>query len=325
MDTFAQLSTYLTDGEKQAFEKCEEIISRGLNSFIEVGISLLSIRDNKLYREGYATFEQYCRERWAISKQHAYRLMDATEVINDIKSNPGVTLPQNERQARPLMDVPSDIRPELWQIALDSAPNGKVTGDHVQNVVDEYQGRTMKPKSNYTSGIYTPQGMDACQTPPYALDPILPYLDQRWTLWEPAAGELYIVNALYDSGFHQDQVIASDIITGQNFFDFIPEQDWDCLVTNPPYGIKYDWLARCYEFDKPFALLLPLETLGAKAAQILFKQYGIEIILMDKRVDFKMPEKGWDSSAQFPVAWFTWGLEIGSQLTFSTINKDWTE
>lgn len=200
---------------------------------------------------------------------------------------------------------------------------GEVTTGGLLNYAKGTNG--MKPKQNYTSGIYTPQGMDACQTPPYALDPILPYLDQSWTLWEPAAGELYLVNALYDAGFHQEQVIASDIMTAQNFFDYVPDEDWDCLVTNPPFGIKYEWMERCYEFDKPFALLLPLETLGAKAAQTLFKRFGVEIVLMDKRVDFKMPDKGWDSSAQFPTAWFTWGLEIGSQLTFSTINKDWKE
>lgn len=325
MDMFSQLSTYLTESEQDVLAQCESIIERGLKSFIEVGTALVAIRDNQLYRRVYPTFESYCQDKWSISRPRAYELMNAAGIVEYLSANGIQEYPSNERQARPLSRVEPEVRAELWQSVLDTAPNGKVTAEHVEKVVEDYQGRTMKPKSNYTSGIYTPQGMDACQTPPYAIDPILPYLDQRWTLWEPAAGELYLVNAFYDAGFHQNQIIASDIITGQNFFDFAPDQGWDCLVTNPPYGIKYDWLERCYEFDKPFALLLPLETLGAKAAQNLFKQYGVEIVLMDKRVDFKMPEKGWEGSAQFPTAWFTWGLEIGSQLTFSTINKDWKE
>lgn len=130
-------TTYLTDGEKEAFEKCEGIISRGLNSFIEVGIALLSIRDSKLYRESYATFEQYCRERWAFSRTQAYRLMDAAGVINDLSPNGG-QIPANERQARSLMDAPAELRQELWQTALDTAPNGKVTAAHIEQTIREY-------------------------------------------------------------------------------------------------------------------------------------------------------------------------------------------
>lgn len=75
-----------------------------------------------------------------------------------------------------------------------------------------------------------------------------------------------------------------------------------------------------YQLGKPFALLMPVEVLGAKSAQRNFKAHGIEVILLDKRVNFKMPEKGWlGSGAQFPTAWFTWGLNIGKQITFATL------
>jgi len=168
--------------------------------------------------------------------------------------------------------------------------------------------------------IYTPQGYDGCQTPAYALDPLISRLDPGWTIWEPAAGELSLVEALYDGGFESEQVIASDIQTGQNFFEYEPVH-WHCLITNPPFSIKFQWLERCYQLGKPFALLVPVEMLGTKTAQQLLQQYGFEMMLLDKRVDFKMPRKGWNSSAQFPVFWLCWRL-LPERIMFGELAKN---
>lgn len=150
-----------------------------------------------------------------------------------------------------------------------------------------------------------PQGQDACQTPGYALDPLLPFLSSSWTIWEPAAGEGLLVEALQSNGF---PVVASDLLTGQSFFNFCPPS-WDCLVTNPPYSLKYPWLERCYALGKPFALLVPVETIGSQKAQALFEKYGFEMLLLNRRVNFKTPNKGWENSgAQFPVFWLCWQL-----------------
>lgn len=171
------------------------------------------------------------------------------------------------------------------------------------------------------SDIYTPQGMDACQTPAYALDPLWRHLGD-WVIWEPACGEGLLVDALHDLGYCYDQVVSSDLLTGENFFEFEPD-NWDCIVTNPPFSLKFRWLERCYQLGKPFALLLPVETLGTQTAQRMFEQYGVEVIFMDKRINFKMPLKGWEAGgATFPVAWYTWGLDIGRQMTFAKITTD---
>jgi hypothetical protein len=174
----------------------------------------------------------------------------------------------------------------------------------------------MKPKAAKKSG----GGYDNCGTPTYALYPLLPYL--AWeTVWEPAEGEGFISTALRDYGY---KVYGSDIKDGDNF-DFLDTclaySMWNVQVTNPPFSLKYKWLERSYAINKPFALLLPLETLGAVTAQKLFKEHGMELIVMSQRVNFKMPVKGWDCQAQFPVAWFTWGFGIGKDITYTIINN----
>lgn len=174
--------------------------------------------------------------------------------------------------------------------------------------------RANKPKVNRAGDPSVSSPMDRCQTPRYALRPLLPYLPLSSLIWEPAAGKGLLVASLSES----HQVVASDILYGQDFFRYQPET-WDCLVTNPPYSIKYRWIGRCYELGKPWALLMPVEALGAKQAQVLFRKHGMELIVMDQRVNFEMPNKGLSGSgAQFPVAWFTHGLNIGRDITYAS-------
>ena len=308
----------LTTTERGELEAQEVIIERGIGTFMEVGNALLVIRDGRLYRAGYGTFEDYCRERWGMNRAHANRLIAASKVVENL--DPMGAIPIGERETRPLTRLEPEQQRAAWQRAIETAPASGITAGHVQRVVDDMsrpeQGNGKhKPKVNRAGNEYVPQGFDACQTPPEALDPLLPYLSPTWRIWEPAAGEGLLVEGLYDSGF--ETVIAGDLLTGQNFFEYTPEA-WDCLITNPPYSLKYKWLARCYDLGKPFALLLPVETLGAKTAQELFRVHGLEVVFMDRRVNFKMPFIGFEgSAAQFPVAWFTWGLEIGQQMTFA--------
>ena len=166
----------------------------------------------------------------------------------------------------------------------------------------------MKPKTNVATDPSESQGFDRCYTPPYALDPLLPYIRPKWFVWESAAGEGHLVDAIAP---HVRGVLGTDLhgryatAAPRDFFRWQPDR-FDAIVTNPPYSIKYLWLERCYALGRPFALLLPVETLGAAAAQRLFERYGVELLLLNKRVNFKMPNKGWGGSAQFPVFWCCW-------------------
>jgi hypothetical protein len=63
----------------------ETRIERGLQTFIDVGLALLEIRDRRLYREaGFKSFDTYCRERWGWSRDRGYQLMQAAEVVQSM-------------------------------------------------------------------------------------------------------------------------------------------------------------------------------------------------------------------------------------------------
>ena len=176
----------------------------------------------------------------------------------------------------------------------------------------------MKPKENKGHNVGT---YDECQTPPYALEPLYPYLNISDKIWECAAGKLVLAIELGRKGY---TVIHSDItdeVVPVNFLEVL-RGIGDVIVTNPPYSIKYEWLERCYSLGNPFALLMPVEMLGTAKGQRLFDKYGIEVIFMSPRVDFYMPNKGYEGGgAQFPTAWFTWGLNLPQQINFVQLNK----
>lgn len=172
----------------------------------------------------------------------------------------------------------------------------------------------MKPKLNYKE-----PAMDRCQTPSYALDPLLPFLPKDKFIWEPACGKGNIVHTL---GYYQYCVSGTDIIYGQeyNFFNYSPPFDWDVIITNPPYSLKYQWLAHCYSLGKPFALLMPVEMIGAEGGQLPFEKYGVEIIYVRPRINFYMPNTGYaNNGAQFPTAWYCWKLNLGAEKIFRPV------
>lgn len=156
------------------------------------------------------------------------------------------------------------------------------------------------------------------QTPVEALWPLIPYLPKDWTIWECAAGMGNLVTGFEKLGY---KVIATDILedTGFGVKDFItwepPKEEYQCIVTNPPYSLKQEFLERCYELGKPFALLVPLTTFETPKRQRLFEKYGVQVIFFDKRINFQTPSGG-GTGAWFATAWFTNLLHLPKDMNF---------
>lgn len=116
----------------------EEIIGRGLASFIEVGDALVTVRDAGLYREHAETFEAYCMERWGLSRKRAYDLIGAAATVGELSPMGDTPLPTNERQARalaPLKGQPEKAAEAMRNAAADT--NGKPTAKAITDAVNE--------------------------------------------------------------------------------------------------------------------------------------------------------------------------------------------
>jgi hypothetical protein len=80
----------------------ETIIERGKQSFIEVGQALEEVRDSKLYKEHYGTFEEYCELRWGFKKSRVYQMMEASQAALQL---PEAERPKTERAMRKSLEI----------------------------------------------------------------------------------------------------------------------------------------------------------------------------------------------------------------------------
>lgn len=148
----------LTVSEQERLSELERVIKDGLMTFIDVGASLLEIRNSRLYRHEYGTFEEYCRTKWGMGKDYSNRLIKAYEVTSNIGNDDhGHQIPSSERQTRPLAKLPPEQQKEAWQRAVETAPNGKVTAKHVEKVVNEMKVRTDYPEELVRRGQAKPK------------------------------------------------------------------------------------------------------------------------------------------------------------------------
>lgn len=108
----------LSGDEQQQLAKCEAVIKKGLQAFLEVAAALLEVRDQELFRATHNTFQKYCAEKWGITSRHANRLVLAGEVVKCITEDQMVSripaaVPQNEAQARELASLPPEKQIEV--------------------------------------------------------------------------------------------------------------------------------------------------------------------------------------------------------------------
>src|SRR5205807_1832242 len=64
-------------------------------------------------RAEYSTFEKYCEGKWHWKRAHAYRLIEAAEIVDSMKMSPIGDKIETESQARALAAVAPERREEV--------------------------------------------------------------------------------------------------------------------------------------------------------------------------------------------------------------------
>jgi len=141
--------------ESHELERCEVVIKQGLQTFIEVGQALMTIKEKRLYRIGFKTFEDYCVERWSINKAYANRLIQATESITNLTPM-GVILPKSERQVRPLTSLEPEIQKEVWTEVVKTHGDN-ITAAKVQSVVNNWKPVDFEVKEAKANPMFSPE------------------------------------------------------------------------------------------------------------------------------------------------------------------------
>lgn len=148
---------------------------------------------------------------------------------------------------------------------------------------------------------YEHGGGDEQLTPAKTVELLLPYIQhlRGKTIWCPFdKDDSQFVKVLRADGF---KVVNSHIEYGQDFFEYEPEQ-WDVIISNPPYHNKRAYWERCLNFGKPFALLLPVNIFSDSVINVTMRERERELCLLipSRRTKFYNAKTG----------------EIGKQPTF---------
>lgn len=116
---------------------------------------------------------------------------------------------------------------------------------------------------------------DDYMTPKTAWEAISEYLPKEREIWEPFYGDGKSGQYLRELGFrvyHEDE----------NFFE---NNRGDIVVSNPPFTLKKEIIARLIELDKPFILLMPVAAMVTTYVRDMLKD-DIQIIIPRRRIQF---------------------------------------
>jgi hypothetical protein len=159
-----EITDPLTDAEYARLETLETTISKGMDTFVEVGSALAEIRDSRLYRQYHRSFDAYCRDQWDLGKSQAYRLITASEVVGDLsrardESDEDVPLPTSGRQAEELAKADPADRVDVMR---EAAEDGPVTSSRIKEAVTRRtetpaKGREVRTETIETEPVAKPE------------------------------------------------------------------------------------------------------------------------------------------------------------------------
>jgi len=163
--------------------------------------------------------------------------------------------------------------------------------------------------------LYSKGKNDECYTPKYGVIPILKYIPNDAIIWCPFDTE----NSEFVKEISKtNTVIYSHIDAQEDFFTYEPEE-WDIIISNPPFTNKRKYFERALSFNKPFALIMSITWLNDAAPKILFKDKELQLLMFDKRMRFVKPSGETMGSPTFSSAYYCWNF-LPKQIIMEEIN-----
>lgn len=130
--------------------------------------------------------------------------------------------------------------------------------------------------------LYNKGKNDECYTPDYGVRPILEFIPKDKIVWCPFdKPESEFVKQISQT----NPVVYSHIDEGKDYYNYEPDE-WDIMISNPPFTNKKKIFERALSFNKPFALLMSMTWFNDSAPNKLFYDKDLELLLFDKRIKY---------------------------------------
>lgn len=170
----------------------------------------------------------------------------------------------------------------------------------------------------YLTSDRTTKG-DEVYTPFYAVEPLIEFIPKDKIIWCPFDEDWSAFVQLFkERGY---EVINSNLKNNQDFFEYEPEK-YDIIISNPPFSKKDKVLDRLYNLNKPFAILLPIQTLQGKNRFKNFKNKDLQLLCFDSRIDYHTNNnfETYTKGNHFASAYFCKDI-LPDKLVFKELNK----
>lgn len=147
---------------------------------------------------------------------------------------------------------------------------------------------------------------DDYMTPKHAWEDINQYIPKDKIIWEAFYGN-------GDSGSHLTELGYNIIHEPRDFFTEPPDE-WDIIVSNPPFSQSKEVLQQLLIYDKPFIMIMPSSKINTSYFRA-WKDKGIQIIIPKKRIHFtklvdgKVPDK-WKNACNFDCFYYCYKINL---------------
>jgi hypothetical protein len=146
---------------------------------------------------------------------------------------------------------------------------------------------------------------DDYMTPKYAWENIKQYIPKK-KIWEAFYGDGSSGKYLQELGF--------DVIHEERDFFTSPPDEWDLIVSNPPFSKSREVMKKLLEYDKPFILIMPSSKINTSYFRE-WKDKGLQIIIPRKRIHFLKhvdgkPVEGWKNATSFESFYYCYKIEL---------------
>ena len=147
---------------------------------------------------------------------------------------------------------------------------------------------------------------DEYYTQSSAWDNITKFLDKNKLIYEGFYGGGHTYYYFVNNGYK---------VIGEKDLDFFSEKSYqylrkcDCVITNPPFSLKYKIMSKLVEYNKPFILLLPLACINTISFRNCFNNTmdKVSIIIPKGRLKF-IQNKEIKKSPSFESCYVCWNM-----------------
>ena len=151
---------------------------------------------------------------------------------------------------------------------------------------------------------------DDYMTPKYAWENIKQYIPKDKLIYEPFYGDGESGRYLTELGF---DVIHEPV-------DFFENDLGDIIVSNPPFSLSKEVMARMLILDKPFILIMPCSKISTGYMRP-WKVKGLQIIIPPKRIHFTKLVDGvvpdnWKNACNFDCFYYCYKMNLDRDINW---------